>query len=200
MRIPILFIAAFAVVVVSCSSTTDAASPAAEASSTTATQAAVGPLLPGRELTLSGVTSQQMRFVEASDGTAVLFEGVGDVSLTFDTGGGPTSGTFTASLGGEDDAGKSYVVVYEGILTGTYDPKTGSFDGTVVITGDAPPGFESAIPDEAIWDGGIVVGPDGCAESGVECAFGATQPNVDVYWEMPLPADAIDPAYLESIE
>ena len=192
MQRPILLIAALAVVVASCSSDTDTASPAGAAG--------VGPLLPGRDLSLSGVTSQQVRFVEASDGTAVLFEGGGDVLLTFNTSGGPANGSITASLGGEDDAGNPYVVAYEGVLTGTYDPETGSFDGTVVITGDAPPGFEAAIPGEAIWDGGVVVGPDGCTESEDECAFGATQPDVELYWEMPLPADAIDPAYVASIK
>ncbi len=221
MKRPILLVAALALVVVSCSADTevsptpDSVSPAAETSSTTADAASptpdsvssspadsavVGPLLPGRDLSLSGVTSQQVRFVEATDGTAVLFEGKGDVVLTFNTSGGPATGSFTTSLSGEDGAGKSYVVTYEGVLTGTYDPERGWFDGTVVITGDTPPGFGAAIPDQAIWDGGIVVDPDGCAESEVECAFGATQPGSELIWELPLPADSIDPAYVASIK
>jgi hypothetical protein len=48
--------------------------------------------------------------------------------------------------------------------------------------------------------GTAVVGPDGCAVSGDSCVFGATQPNVDVYWEMSIPEDVIDPDYLAVIE
>jgi len=158
------------------------------------------PLLPDRELSLVGITSEMVRFVEAPDGTAVLFNGGGSVSMTFNSSGGPVYGNFGVALGGKDDAGNAYVVIYEGELVGTYDAETGSLEGTVVITGEAPSGFEAVIPNETIWDGAVVVGSGGCAESGIQCAFGATQPDVDVYWEMPLPADAIDPAYVASLD
>jgi len=100
------------------------------------------------------------------------------------------------TITGQDDEGNTYTVTYTGVLAGTYDPGTGQFEGTVEISGTAPPGYEAAIPTVTLWDGGVVVSSGGCADSQVECAFGATQPVVDVYWEMPLPVDAIDPTYL----
>lgn len=158
------------------------------------------PLLPGRQLSLSGIMDDVVEFIETDDGRSVFFEGEGDVSITFGTSGGPASGTFTVSMSGTDNENNTYVVEYTGVLDGTYLPEAGRFEGTVVITGDTPPGFEEAIPDATIWDGGVVVSSDGCAESGIECAFGATKPDVDLYWEMLLPLDAIDPAYLARLD
>ena len=156
---------------------------------------APGPLLPGRELVLEGITKGRTVFIETAD-AAVLFEGSGDVTMTFNTSGGPVTGDFSETITGQDDEGNTHTVTYTGVLAGTYDPGTGQFEGTVEISGTAPPGYEAAIPTVTLWDGGVVVSSGGCADSHVECAFGATQPVVDVYWEMPLPVDAIDPTYL----
>ncbi len=56
-----------------------------------------------------------------------------------------------------------------------------------------------ALPTDEVWDGGVIVTSDGCAGTQTECVFGATQPDVDVLWELALPPEIINPAFLESV-
>lgn len=154
------------------------------------------PLLPGEDVTLIGPLVEASAFVE---GVGVLLEGGGEITISFNTSGGPVTGSFTQTLVGDDDAGTGYTVSYTGELTGSYDPDLGSFNGTYSYTSSVPDGFEAALPTDEIWDGGVVVTPDGCARTETECAFGATQPNVDVFWELALPPELINPAFLEAV-
>lgn len=161
------------------------------------TQASADPpkLLPGEEVTLSGALTESTAFV---DDPGVLLEGGGEITITFNTSGGPVTGSFTQTLVGEED-GVPYEVSYTGTLTGTYSPRFGEFEGTYSYTSSIPDGFEGALPTDEVWDGGVVVTPDGCFDTQVECVFGATQPNVDVLWELPLPLELINPAFFESV-
>ncbi len=88
---------------------------------------------------------------------------------------------------------------YSGTLSGSYNPQLGEFEGTYSHTFAVPDGFEAALPTDEVWDGGVVVTSDGCAGIETECVFGATQPDVDVLWELALPRDLIKPAFLESV-
>jgi hypothetical protein len=164
---------------------------------TVAASGSLTPLIPGQEVTLEGPLEESSAFVE---GPGVLLEGGGDVSLTFSTDGGPVSGSFTQTLTGTDSDGNAYTVTYTGTLTGDYDPELGQFEGSYSYTSSQPDGFEAALPTDEEWDGGVVVTPDGCADTKVECAYGATQPNVDVIWELPLSAELINPAFVESAQ
>ncbi len=166
---------------------------------TTASSGSPTPLLPGQDLTLTGVT-EASAFVEdvTADGLSVLLEGGGEVSVTFNSSGGPVTGMFTETLTGEDPDGNTYTVSYTGVLSGDYDPVLGLFDGTVSLSGDVPPGFEAALPSDSTWDGGVLVGPDACDEIG-ECMYGATKPDVDVIWDIDLPSAAVNPAFVANL-
>jgi hypothetical protein len=153
-------------------------------------------LVPGQEVTLSGPLEESSAFVE---GAGVLLEGGGEITLSFNTSGGPATGSFTQTLVGEDNEGASYTVSYSGTLTGSYDAQLNEFEGTYSYTFSIPDGFEAALPTDEVWDGGAVVTSEGCGSTEIECVFGATQPNVDILWELALPPDLINPAFLESV-
>ncbi len=164
--------------------------PAAEPSSSPTA------LVPGQEVTLSGPLEESSAFVE---GPGVLLEGSGEINLSFNTSGGPATGSFTQTLVGEDNEGNIHTVSYSGTLTGSYDAQLNEFEGTYSYTFSIPDGFEAALPTDEVWDGGVVVTSDGCASTGIECVFGATQPNVDLLWELAIPPELINPAFLESV-
>ncbi len=107
-------------------------------------------------------------------------EGGGEITISFNTSGGPATGSFTQTLVGEDNEGVGYTVSYSGTLAGSYSPQLGEFEGTYSYTFSAPDGFEAALPTDEVWDGGVIVTSDGCAGTHTECVFGATQPDVDV--------------------
>jgi hypothetical protein len=181
------FAVALAVVIAACGGSETEPPPEPSTSPT--------PLFPGQEVTVSGPLVESSAFV---DEPGVLLEGGGQTTITFNTSGGPVSGSFTQTLTGEDNEGNSYTVSYSGTLTGSYDPQLGQFEGTYSFTSSQPEGFEAALPTDEVWDGGVVVTSEGCADTQTECVFGATQPNVDVLWELPLPLELINPAFLET--
>jgi len=152
------------------------------------------PLLSGQNLVLTA-TFEEAAFVEdvTPDGGGVLLEGEGGISFSFCTSGGPVSGMITVTLAGEDNDAITHSVSYTGTLNGDYDPVGGLFDGTVSWSGDVASGFEGVFPSDTVWDGFVLLEPFGCEEIG-DCISGGTEPDLDAFWNIELPPEAVNPA------
>ena len=129
---------------------------------------------------------------------SVLMEGTFEVSLTFETGGGAASGTITGSMTGVSiGAENTYSASFTGTFSGTHDAEQNRLEGTVSWSGSATPGVESALPTDTTWDGAILLPPQACAATNISpCVFGATGPEIQFYWEMPIDIANVNPERL----